>query len=205
MQDLDRFWEDMHARDDGTWLTGTGINAMLDFYKITPADFQNQTVLEIGIGRKTVTQWLSRAADTLYCSDISHTALAHARSMAKACFHTLDLDQCPPVDVALCHLVFVHCDDDEVRRILRSIKLNPSGRLFCQFSGLKHANSINQASDHVKKLLTEAGPHFFRGRDEIEQMVADSSMTITKCFERDPGSYHGWSEQVWFCLECQKN
>lgn len=197
MTDLVKFWQDQHASDT-SWLTGTTFGMILDQYNLEPVHFKNKRCLEIGVGKGIVTRSLSQLADVVYGCDISEKALSKIQSVTGGTWSTQDIDKIPPVDIALCHLVFVHCDDNECERILRSINLADQGRVFCQFSCYKDPEiGANGASQKIKDLLDVGVKHFFRSADEIEAIIQSAGLEIQRTWNRYPGSFHGWEGQIW--------
>ena len=201
---LIKFWDHEHSNDSG-WLTGTSWQAMQRYYNISDIDIQGKACLEIGIGKATVTQALAKLAQPLYCCDISSAALIKIKDLAKGFWHTQDLDRVPPVDIVLCHLVLVHCDDAECVRILQSIQLKAQGRIFCQFSTFKDPNvGIANASEQVKQMLDIGTKHWFRSTQHIRDIVHSAGLQIHSMKEHDPGSYYGWEDQLWQFLELRR-
>lgn len=205
MMDLPAFWNDKHHIQNRHWLTGTTLGMIYRFYNIGPDNLKSRRILEIGVGLGIMTKELRHLTDKLYCADISAVALEKASQDADRTFISQDISQAPPVDVAICHLVLVHCDDAEVRRVLSSINLTPGGKIYCQFSCLKTPDAVDTAPEAVKKSLTELGPHYFRTPSDIEKIIRDSGLSISRDKEIDPGSYMNWSGQLWKLYELERN
>ena len=204
MTDLTEFWQDQHTSNT-PWLTGTTFGMILDQYGLEPLTFQNRRCLEIGVGKGMITRCLSQLADVVYGCDISEEALSKVRSVTGGTWLTQDIEQIPSVDVVLCHLVFVHCDDNECERILRSINLADQGKIFCQFSCFKDPEiGANDANDKIKDLLDVGVKHFFRSTDEIEAMIQSAGLQIHRTWNRYPGDYHGWAGQTWQYYELSR-
>jgi len=197
MTNLTDFWQSQHSQNS-PWLTGTTFDMILKQYDLTAEDFRDLRCLEIGVGRGTVTEPLSKLAETLYCCDISDIALGKAKTWAAGTWRTGQIDQVPPVDVALCHLVFVHCNDSECERILRSVNLDEEGRMFCQFSCFKDpAVGASDANEKIRNLLDLGVKHFFRTPSDIEDIIESADLKVRRTWARDPGSFHGWHGQFW--------
>lgn len=197
MSDLIDFWQDQHSRNT-SWLTGTTFGMILRQYDLQVDTFKNRCCLEIGVGRGSVTKPLSELAETVYCADISQTALDRVRSWVKDTKLTQDISQIPPVDVALCHLVLVHCNNAECQRILESINLNKQGSIFCQFSCFMDPGiGINDAVPEVQKMLEVGVKHFFRDISEIESIIESAGLKVRKTWRRYPGDFFGWTGQYW--------
>lgn len=204
MSNLTEFWQDQHYKNT-PWLTGTTLDMLLQQYGLTSDDFRDRRCLEIGVGRGTVTRPLSDLAETLYCCDISKHALNKVQSLATGTWLAQDIAQIPPVDVALCHLVFVHCDDRECQRILESVNLTDQGRIYCQFSCFKDPQiGASDTSDKIKDLLDIGVKHFFRSTDKIEAMIRSAGLKIRRTWDRYPGTFHGWEGQYWQYYELHR-
>jgi 2-polyprenyl-3-methyl-5-hydroxy-6-metoxy-1,4-benzoquinol methylase len=205
MTNLEEFWESKHVVNDSTWVTGNNLNSLKNFYDVTPDDFKGKQCLEIGVGQGTLTKELTNLASSLYCCDISNKSLAKIKELATEIWNSKDIVDIPPVDVAISHLVFVHCDDAECIRILRSVKLSPDGRFFCQFSCFVDTTlGATQASQKVQEQLDIGVKHFFRTPNEIEKLITDAGLITIKVKKCNPGSYHGWNGQYWQCYELQR-
>lgn len=201
---LAEFWNQEHQRDSG-WLAGTDWSTMQRYYGISDQDIQHKSCLEIGVGKATVTRALAALASTLYCCDISLAALAKTKNFAAQSWHSKCLDQVPPVDIVLCHLVLVHCDDAECKRILRSISLKVEGRILCQFSSFRDQTvGISEASERVQQMLDLGHKHWFRTTEQIRDIVHSAGLQIHSMKRHEPGSYHGWQGQFWQFLELRK-
>lgn len=197
MSDIKSFWEDHHHRDAQQWLTGTSFDQIMKFYSLTQEQLQHKVFLEIGVGLATVTASLSKSVDTLYCADISEHALKRVESYAAGTWLTTEIDKIPSVDIALCHLVLVHCDDAECQRILASINLRPGGKIYCQFSCLTSPDALKNLNSKIKPLLVDSGMHFFRDETKINRIIESAGLKVVTVRDTNPGSYHGWHEQYW--------
>lgn len=205
MNNIQEFWNHQHQNRSQQWLTGTRLEQIMKFYSLTTRDLTNKKFLEIGVGLATVSKPLSTIVSKLYCADISLEALKRVQSYATGTWPTSEINLIPPVDIALCHLVLVHCDDAECVRILQSINLADHGRIFCQFSCLTSDDAIEQSDPKVKKMLLEDGPHFFRTEDTIQNIINQAGLQIVKVSDHNPGSYHGWTGQYWKHYQLEKS
>ena len=204
MENLEEFWQKQHI-DKTDWLTGTSFDSLLTQYCLTEQSFNGLSCLEIGVGFGKITEKLSELTAELHCCDISSVALDRVKSWALSTWFTDQLDQIPPVDIAICHLVLVHCNDMECQRILRSVQLKPTARLYCQFSGFKNSNlGIQQASPQVQDMLAIDQKHFFRDSQHISNLIKKSGLFIERTWKQDPGNYHGWTNQMWHYYELRK-
>ena len=92
-----------------------------------------------------------------------------------------------------------------MREDLRSIQLNPEGRIFCQFSSFRdQAVGVSEASDRVQSMLDLDRKHWFRTAEQIRDIVHSAGLQIHNIKQHDPGSYHGWKGQIWQFLELRK-
>ena len=204
MTDLTEFWEHQHQSNSG-WLTGTSFESIKKFYDVGTEDFQDRDCLEIGVGRATVSRSLAALAHRLYCCDISHKALEKVATLATETFLREDVHKIPAVDIVLCHLVFVHCDDADCQRLLKSINLRPGGRVLCQFSCFQDpAVGASDATARIKEILDIGVKHFFRTPDEIAEIIHSAGLHVHKTKRLAPGSFHGWNGQYWQFYELHK-
>jgi len=204
MADLTEFWQHQHQVNSG-WLTGTSFESIKKFYDVGTEDFQGRDCLEIGVGRATVSRSLATLAHRFYCCDISDKALEKVSGLATETFLSKDVHKIPAVDVVLCHLVFVHCDDLECIRILKSVNLNPGARVFCQFSCFDDpVTGAADATARIREILDLGTKHFFRKTETIQEIIQTAGLHIYKEKTHRPGSFHGWNAQHWQFYELQK-
>ena len=169
-----QFWEQKHALKDSTWLSGNPIDMYYKWFGLGPEQLQHKDILEIGVGLGYASAQLSAMASKLYCADISEEALRRVAMVATGgCYQTMDIRSIPPVDIAICHLVMVHCNDQEVSRIISDVNLAPEGKLFVQISG-PGSHGLPQ------RVETEwpSGSHFFRTLEHIQDIVSQTNKKI---------------------------
>ena len=187
------FWEAEHSGNTG-WLTGTSFESLLKQFALTLSDIQGKKVLEIGVGRGHCTESFKEFAGKLYCCDISEGALDKVRSMAKEVYQTTNISQAPTVDLAISHLVFVHCTDDEMLRIINGVNLTDSGRFMFQCSGLINGVLTEQA----KTILVDDGSHFFRSIEETKEIIARSNKQFVSIIGPNDINHAGWFDHEWY-------
>ena len=192
------FWETEHRGNTG-WLTGTSFESLLKQFALALSDIQGKKVLEIGVGRGHCTESFKEFAGELYCCDISEGALDKVRSMAKEVYQTADIAQAPQVDLAIAHLVFVHCTDDEMLRLINDIKLNEGGRFMFQVSGLKDGILTDQA----KTTLVDDGSHFFRSIEETKDIINRSNKEFVSIVGPNDILHAGWFDHEWYYITVQ--
>jgi len=192
------FWETEHIGNTG-WLTGTSFESLLQQFALALSDIQGKKVLEIGVGRGHCTESFKEFAGELYCCDISEGALDKVRSMAKEVYQTADISQAPQVDLAISHLVFVHCTDDEMLRLINDINLNEGGRFMFQVSGLKDGILTDQA----KTTLVDDGSHFFRSIEETKDIINRSNKEFVSIVGPNDILHAGWFDHEWYYITVQ--
>jgi len=192
------FWETEHRGNTG-WLTGTSFESLLQQFALALSNIQGKKVLEIGVGRGHCTESFKEFAGELYCCDISEGALDKVRSMAKEVYQTADISQAPQVDLAISHLVFVHCTDDEMLRIINDINLTEGGRFMFQVSGLK--DSI--LTDQAKTTLVDDGSHFFRSIEETKDIINRSNKEFVSIVGPNDILHAGWFDHEWYYITVQ--
>lgn len=187
------FWEKEHKGNTG-WLTGTSFDSLLKQFKLSLDDIQNRRVLEIGVGRGHCSESFAHLASELYCCDISETGLEKVKKWAKQVFQTQDIASTPPVDLAISHLVLVHCTDNEMLRIINGVNLAPGGRFMFQVSGLKDG----VLTDKAQKILVDDGSHFFRSVDETLAIIDRSNKQFVSLIGPDNILHAGWFDHQWY-------
>ena len=192
------FWETAHRGNTG-WLTGTSFESLLKQFALTLSDIQGKKVLEIGVGRGHCTESFKEFAGELYCCDISEGALDKVRSMAKEVYQTTNISQAPTVDLAISHLVFVHCTGDEMLRIINGVNLTENGRFMFQVSGLKDGILTTQA----KEKLVDDGSHFFRSVEETKEIIARSNKEFVSMIGPNDILHEGWFDHQWYYVTVQ--
>jgi len=188
------FWEDKHQTKDTYWLTGTPPSDILSTHRI-PTDLPYTSVLDIGVGFGHQARYFYEQGKTVYACDISPTALDCVRNFAAETYLTHELANAPPVDLAICHLVFQHCNDAEIHRIIRDVKLTSSGFFSFQFAFLRDGEPLKPK---VKELI-QLGMHHFRSLDTIKQMVNDSNKEIIDI--SPPVHYNGEENFSWLFVK----
>jgi SAM-dependent methyltransferase len=190
------FWEDKHNRTDTNWLTGSDINRLLGFYNLSPDDLKGKTVMEIGVGTGNSIKEITKLAEKTYGVDISETALEKIKDVVDGTYQTSKLKDAPECDIIICHLVFLHCSDQEVARIINDTPLAENGKFYFQASGLKD----NIVTDKVRETLIDNGSHFFRNIKEMQKIISTTNKELTHITKPVyGGDYHGnWLQHEWY-------
>lgn len=190
------FWEEKHSKSDLQWLAGTDMIPLLKYYNLLPTDLLGKRVMEIGIGMGNAVSEMSKIAWKTYAVDISDLALERIKNNVDQTYQTNNLKYAPECDIIICHLVFLHCDDDEVTRIINDIPLSENGKLYFHFSGLKD----NVITEKVQTLLIDNGTHFFRDYEEMKKIIQNTNKELT--YITQPyygGEYYGnWLHHEWY-------
>jgi 2-polyprenyl-3-methyl-5-hydroxy-6-metoxy-1,4-benzoquinol methylase len=195
---MDTFWEEKHKYNDVYWISGTNdAHYILDLHKIS-RNISELTILDIGIGAGHLSRYLHNNKNNIICCDISKNALENVKSFAKT-YLTNELNMAEPVDLAICNLVFQHCNDNEVQRILNDVNLKDTGYFTFQFAFLRDNEELKPK---VKKLIN-MGTHHFRSLDKIKEMVKNANKKIIKVLE--PIHYYGEENFSWYIVKVANN
>lgn len=157
----------------------------------------NKDVLEIGVGLGKMTDGLSRLAKNLYASDISEVGLDRVKAITKKTVLSKDIATLPSVDIAIAHLVFQHCSDEEIHRIINEVNLkDDTGIFFFQFA--EYPNSI---SSKVNEFIKQKN-HFFRSPEQIKAVVKNTNKELI--FISPPQFFgHPWHLN-WYFVQVKK-
>lgn len=188
------FWDQQHTTSNSTWLTGSLLTAYWDFFQITADDLRDKKILEIGVGLGRASRELAKVAGEFYCADISQTALDKLEDCTPHRFLTQDLKNITPADVVICHLVTVHCTDDEVVRMINDVRLSAAGKMLVQFSGPSDDGEI---SDRARATFVEDGSHHFRKRQQIQDLVSKTNKQIDQMLSPRRVNHDGWFDHDW--------
>jgi SAM-dependent methyltransferase len=190
---MEQFWQFQHARNDVYWLSFTSAEEILMTHKID-TDISGLKVLDIGIGKGILARYLYNKGNTIYGCDISRIALEDIKDIANV-YHTSDLSQIAQVDLAIANLVFQHCNDEEVQRIIREVNLTESGVFSFQFAFLREG----EVPSTKVNLLHENGTHHFRSLDTIKDMVHRSNKELV--WISDPIHFNGDENISWYIVK----
>jgi len=168
------FWEDKHKINDKYWLTGTSLGEIKKLHQLTDEDLKNKKILEIGVGLGNLSNELVNYTENLICCDISEEALNNVNNKVSKKYLTKNLNNIEPIDLAICHLVFQHCTNSEIERIINDVTLSENGIFTFQFAYIRNNELPNK---RVSELI-ELGSHHFRNLSQIEEMVKKSGKEI---------------------------
>lgn len=190
------FWEEKHQKSEIQWLAGTDMLRLLKFYNLLPTDLIGKKVMEIGIGMGNGISEIAKLAWKTYAVDISELGLEKVKSKVTETYDTINLKYAPECDIIICHLVFLHCSDNEVQRIINDAPLSKDGKFYFHFSGLKD----NIVTEQVQKLLIDTGTHFFRDYEEMKKIIQNTNKELTHITQPVyGGDYYGnWLHHEWY-------
>jgi hypothetical protein len=172
---IDRsFWETKHENQERYWLTGSDLMGIMHYHNLTEQDFTDKKVLEIGVGLGNLSKEINNFTNKISCCDISENALNNLGDWVTNKCLTQNLNTLEAVDLAVCHLVFQHCVDSEVERIINDVNLTEDGIFSFQFAYIRENESPNM---NVKNLI-DLGSHHFRTLKTIEKMVEKANKEI---------------------------
>lgn len=178
-QPIDKdFWETKHDSADIWWISGTNFNVMLGQHKLSIDDFKNKKILEIGVGTGSMSLELPNYSSEIYCCDISQVALDNVKQYATQTYLTENIKDIPPVDIAFSHLVFQHCTNEEILRIINDINLTKDGIFSFEFISLVDDVIIDKVQNFI-----DNGTHFFRSLQELTYLLEDSNKQMVKVEE----------------------
>jgi SAM-dependent methyltransferase len=172
---MNNFWQEQHKNKNEYWLSGTN-NAeyILDLHKID-RNISNNKILDIGVGMGHLSRYLYSKKNTMFCSDISQIALDNLNDIAST-YLTSDLSRIEPVDIAICNLVFQHCNDIEIQRILNDFSIQ--SYLFAFMENLKIVDQSKQPPDIKKDQIEVIKDTFnkqidsvFKGDETLKTLV----------------------------------
>lgn len=194
---MQQFWEDNHIHNNPYWLSNSTPIDVLTLHNIN-YNVTGKKILDIGVGTGRMSQYLFSNKNKVFSSDISEVALNNVKDIAIP-YHTTKLKDIEKVDIAICHLVFQHCTNQEVQRIINDVNLNDDGFFSFQFAFLRENEEPN---DNVKSLIN-ASTHYFRSIDIIEQMVSNTNKKII--YISEPIHWYTPENFSWYIVRVMNN
>lgn len=188
------FWEEQHKQNNTYWLSNYDSNSILKNHNFNVKDFKGKEILDIGVGTGIFSKELS-ANNKVISVDISYEALDKVKNFAET-YHTSLLNQIRPVDFAICNLVFQHCNNNEIERIINDVQLKDTGVFSFQFAFLRE-----EPNDNVKKLIN-LGTHYFRSLAEIIEMVNRSDKKIV--YISEPVHFYNPENISWYFVKVMR-
>jgi SAM-dependent methyltransferase len=187
------FWTSKHL-EDRYWLTDSSVDQYLVNWNIRIEDIFDKKVLEIGVGTTRATKVLARLAKEFYCCDISQVALDNAKQYTNNVYLTENLKDIPPVELVICNLVLLHCDDLEVERIINDTNLTERGLFLFQFSDVD-SYELNEGADNT---FLYDGSHFFRNAEKMGEIISKTNKKLLLMLDPvKPFAYGNTGLQDW--------
>jgi Rps23 Pro-64 3,4-dihydroxylase Tpa1-like proline 4-hydroxylase/SAM-dependent methyltransferase len=171
------FWNNAHSKKLYYWINSSNSNDILNYHNFNQ-NISDKLILDLGIGLGYLTEYLSKN-NKVISVDISDVALEKVKEFAYKTYNSSELSKIEPVDLAICNLVFQHCDDEEIERIIREIQLKDDGIFSFQFAFLRENEEPN---DFVKELIKNK-THYFRSLEKIKEFVNKCGKKIVSISE----------------------
>jgi len=197
----EEYWNNMHKEQNIQWLTKSSPDTVYDFHHIRDIIESNQqkNIMEIGIGFGDSIRYISRK-HSITAVDITAEAFKSVEKVAR-CVLTPEITRLfnKQFDLILSHLVFQHCDDETIKFLLRESfrLLKKDGFFTYQFSVLPDNAKID---DNFKKTIDE-GLHYFRTKEEMINLTAESGGQIIKIY--GPKIYPEEFGIEWYIFRCK--
>jgi SAM-dependent methyltransferase len=192
--ELENFWDTQHKEKNKWWLSGCYSGKdILKIHNINK-NISNLKVLDLGVGMGNLTRYLNELGNEVYSCDISNVALDNIKDVAKT-YHTSELKNIEAVDIAISNLVFQHCDDNEVRRIIKEIKLKDNGYFSFQFAFLRE----NENPTEILKENIKNKTHYFRSLDKILEFIDEANKTVISI--NGPIHHYGKENFSWYIVK----
>lgn len=186
---MEHFWEIKHKQSDDYWLTGSNPYHVLKEHDIH--NYKEKIILDIGVGKGDFAKEISKYSKIISV-DISYTALDKINNFAKT-YHISKLKEIEPVDLAICHLVFQHCDNETIQNIINDINLKQDGFFSFQFAYLREEPNKN-----VKQLINNK-THHFRTLEEIKIIINTTNKKILNISK--PIHFFGTENISWYFIK----
>lgn len=176
---MDTFWDEHHTSQNVWWISSIySGNDILKMHQLNVNDIQNLEVLDLGIGAGNLVKYFYENNNKVYACDISTKALENVRQYANT-YTTNELNNIPPVNLAVSNLVFQHCDDNEIERFINEVNLKPGGIFSFQFAFLRENE---EPTDFVKNNIKNK-THFFRSKKFILDVINKSNKKLVKILD----------------------
>jgi 2-polyprenyl-3-methyl-5-hydroxy-6-metoxy-1,4-benzoquinol methylase len=190
---MEEFWNNNHSNQNTYWLSSTySGETILDLHNIDK-NIKNIKVLDLGIGVGNLTRYLFKNGNKVYSCDISKVALNNVKDFAST-YHTSELSKIEPVDLAISNLVFQHCNDKEIERMIKEVNLTDNGIFSFQFAFLRGGEPPNEK---VQGFINK-GTHHFRSLSTIQDMVDRGGKQVV--YISEPIHYYGEENFSWYII-----
>lgn len=182
------FWESRHEVQDEVWLTGSSLWEVKHYHSLENTDFAD--LLEIGVGTGSLIQEIrDRKIPCKYIGcdivDVPST---------EDFYNTGELSAIRPVKLALAHLVFQHCEPEEVERIINDVQLTKDGLFSFQIAVLRDEKPSSETSKYKAE-----GKLYFTTLEEMKNMIKRSNKKLI--WQSESFSHDGRFNFDWYILK----
>lgn len=164
------FWEDNHKNNNRYWLTDSDPDYIYRLHGLTHDIVSpGQSILEIGVGTGRSIGRLAQN-NKVFAVDIAESALEKVKDYATTIqIHTGEWPE-NIIDIALCHLVFQHCDDNDFRWLIRNTikSLTDEGYFTFQSADAEYGN----LNENYRRYVAE-GHMYFRSKKRVKEVVEE--------------------------------
>jgi SAM-dependent methyltransferase len=178
LNDKKAFWEEVHKKNTVYWLTDSDPDYVYKLHDITQeVAVPRKNILEIGVGTGKSIIHLKKLHN-VYAVDIAEAALEKVKD-GVITIQVNDQDRWPKniIDIALCHLVFQHCNDNilkfVIKQVLKSLVL---GGFFTFQSADADEDKLD--ANYIK--LVNDNLMFFRKKNEVTDIIKELGGKVIK-------------------------
>jgi len=197
--DVKEFWNRVHRKNQSLWITGSAPESVYNFHSF-PSEVEGKAIMEIGVGTGGSIKHLSKKND-VYAIDICEEALGRVSDISTVAF-TKDMRTLGDgfIDLALCHLVFQHCDDDMVEFIISNVMyaLREDGVFHFQFAHLPQEIALHKEIQWAR----DNGIMHFRTLAEMNELVERSGGVVSYC--SDARVWPNSNNITWYMMQAKR-
>jgi len=190
------FWEEQHRKANVLWLTHSNPLNVIRTHGLTISP--DVRVLDIGVGSGGFARWCHRQGNKVVSCDISEKALDKVKDVADTVLID-DIGSIGVVDLAVCHLVFQHCTDEQILHILNNVRLSHRGLFSFQY-----ANKVGMLSN-AREEAERNGLLYFRDHNTMDTLI--SKAINLKIAWRSGAFFPSPTEKAisWEVIHCEAN
>jgi len=207
MFNINNFWNEQHKKNNIRWLTGSPTEEIFRYHKIESIvnENTNLNVLDIGVGLGNMAKELCKKHNVISV-DISQDALEKVKNISKI-YLTKDMVKIDSesIDLAICHLVFQHCDFNMVSFIIdQTIRcLKDTGIFTFQFADIPSTKRLRSSVDYGLSLNSsiKRGTHHFMSIEKIKNIISKYNGDIIDISE--PLCWAHADNIIWYFVKCK--